>query len=158
MGIMVGFDGAKVASNGNCGFLIISDESKLGTINVPVGGIVKLQDSGKMLERTASGWKDYEMGGGNTFEKLHGYYDIDASAWVQTDEEKALNAELCTKWSAMLANDNYFIAVSKSINSKGSTLTQSFLCGILGDAVLLYMYSYTIKLSSDGSILAIGAG
>ena len=97
-------------------------------------------------------------GGGNTFEKLHGYYDIGTSAWVQTDEEKALNAELYTKWSAMLANDNYFIAVSKSINSKGSTLTQSFLCGILDDAVVLYMYSYTIKLSSDGSILAISAG
>ena len=64
MGIMVGFDGAKVASNGNCGFFIISDESKLGTVNVPVGGIVKLQDSGKMLERTVDGWKDYEMGGG----------------------------------------------------------------------------------------------
>ena len=146
------------------GFLIAKNEGELENLRIPVGGIVKLQDSGKMLERTANGWKDYEMGGGssggggNTFEKLHGYYNQDASTWVQTDEEKTLNAELYTKWSAMLANDNYFIAVSKSINSKGSTLTQSFLCGIVGDAVVLYTFSYTIKLSSDGSILTIAAG
>ena len=99
---MVGFDGAKVASNGNCGFFIISDESKLGTVNVPVGGIVKLQDSGKMLERTASGWKDYEMGGGSVGGGVQEYIQgvlVTGSkpTWEQTDEEKALNAELFKK-------------------------------------------------------------
>ena len=102
MGIMVGFDGAKVASNGNCGFFIVSDESKLGTINVPIGGYVKLQDTGKILERTADGWKDYEMGGGSVgggvSEYIQGVLVTGSKpTWEQTDEEKALNAELFKK-------------------------------------------------------------
>ena len=38
------------------GFLIAKNEGELENLRIPVGGIVKLQDSGKMLERTASGF------------------------------------------------------------------------------------------------------
>ena len=48
------------------GFLIVKNENELENLRIPVGGIVKVLDSGKMLERTANGWKDSEMGGGGS--------------------------------------------------------------------------------------------
>ena len=38
------------------GFLIAKNEGELENLRIPVGGIVKLQDSGLMLERTANGY------------------------------------------------------------------------------------------------------
>lgn len=46
------------------GFLIAKNEGELENLRIPVGGIVKLQDSGKMLERTANGFVEYSGGGG----------------------------------------------------------------------------------------------
>ena len=48
------------------GFLIAKNENELENLRIPVGGIVKLQDSGKMLERTASGYVEYSGGGGGS--------------------------------------------------------------------------------------------
>lgn len=48
------------------GFLIAKNEGELENLRIPIGGIVKLQDTGKTLERTVDGWKDYEMGGGSS--------------------------------------------------------------------------------------------
>lgn len=48
------------------GFLIAKNEDELENLRIPVGGIVKLQDSGKMLERTASGYVEYSGGGGGS--------------------------------------------------------------------------------------------
>lgn len=86
------------------GFLIVKNENELENLRIPVGGIVKLQDSGKMLERTADGWKDYEMSGGSSGEsnyigQLAGYVNLNLDngielTFVATDEEKKLNAEL----------------------------------------------------------------
>lgn len=45
------------------GFLIAKNEGELENLRIPVGGIVKLQDSGKMLERTANGYVEYSGGG-----------------------------------------------------------------------------------------------
>lgn len=42
-------------------------------------------------------------GSGSGAERLQGYFD--GSAWVQTDEEKALNAQLYTKITTALEND-----------------------------------------------------
>lgn len=84
------------------GFLIAKNEGELENLRIPIGGIVKLQDTGKMLERTASGWKDYEMGGGSVGGGVSEYIQgvlVSGSkpTWEQTDEEKALNAELFKK-------------------------------------------------------------
>ena len=84
------------------GFLIAKNEDELENLRIPVGGIVKLQDTGKMLERTADGWKNYEMGGGSVgggvSEYIQGVFVIGSKpTWEQTDEEKALNAELFKK-------------------------------------------------------------
>ena len=51
------------------GFLIAKNEGELENLRIPVGGIVKLQDSGKMLERTASGYVEYLGGGGSVDSK-----------------------------------------------------------------------------------------
>lgn len=51
------------------GFLIAKNEGELENLRIPVGGIVKLQDSGKMLERTASGYVEYSGGGGSVDSK-----------------------------------------------------------------------------------------
>ena len=84
------------------GFLIAKNEDELENLRIPVGGIVKLQDTGKMLERTADGWKNYEMGGGSSgggvSEYIWGVLVTGSEiTWEQTDEEKALNAELFKK-------------------------------------------------------------
>lgn len=141
------------------GFLIAKNEGELENLRIPVGGYVKLQDTGKMLERTADGWKNYEMGGGssggggNTFEKLQGYSN--GSAWVQTDEEKALNAELYTKWSAMIANDEYVVTLLKAISNGNTSFGQSIMCFNMGREIFFYFYLGVLViavLSYDGSV------
>ena len=51
------------------GFLIAKNEGELENLRIPVGGIVKLQDSGKRLERTANGYVEYSGGGGSVDSK-----------------------------------------------------------------------------------------
>lgn len=155
MGIMVGFDGAKVASNGNCGFFIVSDESKLGTINVPIGGIVKLQDSGKMLERTASGYVEYSGGGGggSSTERLQGYYD--GSAWQQTEEEKALNAQLYTKIVSALENDQPISVWAKITMEQSSAViisTGLVVVSAMVEMIFVFESIAFFVLISDGSV------
>lgn len=142
------------------GFLIAKNQGELENLRIPIGGIVKLQDTGKMLERTADGWKNYEMGGGssggggNTLEKLQGYFD--GSAWLQTDEEKALNAELYTKWSAMIANDEYVVTLLKAVSNGNTSLGQSNMCFNQGREIFFYFYfgvPVTAVLSYDGSVI-----
>ena len=48
------------------GFLIAKNEGELENLRIPVGGIVKVLDSGKMLERTANGYVEYSGGGGGS--------------------------------------------------------------------------------------------
>ena len=155
MGIMVGFDGAKVASNGNCGFFIVADESKLGTINVPIGGIVKLQDSGKMLERTANGYVEYSGGGGGGSEKLQGYFD--GSAWQQSEEEKALNAQLYAKIVSAIENDQP-ISVWMKVTRSGNSACLTSTAVVVSRSTVMVMFfdggPSAAALSSDGSVSA----
>ena len=51
------------------GFLIAKNEGELENLRIPVGGYVKLQDSGKTLERTANGFVEYSGGGGSVDSK-----------------------------------------------------------------------------------------
>lgn len=51
------------------GFLIVKNENELENLRIPVGGIVKVLDSGLMLERTANGYVEYSGGGGSVDSK-----------------------------------------------------------------------------------------
>lgn len=44
------------------GFLIVKNEDELENLRIPVGGIVKVLDSGLMLERTANGYVAFAGG------------------------------------------------------------------------------------------------
>lgn len=66
------------------GFLIAKNEGELENLRIPVGGIVKLQDSGKMLERTANGFVEYSGGGGSGLTTM-------SIAVKNTDEMKTLD-------------------------------------------------------------------
>lgn len=66
------------------GFLIAKNEGELENLRIPIGGIVKLQDSGKMLERTASGYVEYSGGGGSGLTTM-------SIAVKNTDEMKSLD-------------------------------------------------------------------
>lgn len=66
------------------GFLIAKNEGELENLRIPVGGIVKLQDSGKMLERTANGFVEYSGGGGGGLTTM-------SIAVKNTDEMKSLD-------------------------------------------------------------------
>ena len=93
-------------------------------------------------------------GSGSGAEKLQGYFD--GSAWQQTEEEKALNAQLYTNIVSAIENDQP-ISVWGKMNADGATSnftsasvsraeTMVLIVSVLPDAML------GITLSSDGSI------
>lgn len=95
-------------------------------------------------------------GSGSGAEKLQGYYAD--SAWQQTDDEKALNAQLYAKivsaiengqpisvWGKMNADGATFNFTSASV---GGTDTMVLIVSVLDGAMI------GIALSSDGSISA----
>lgn len=97
-------------------------------------------------------------GSGSGAERLWGTLNISSEVTFNvTDEEKALNAELYTKWSAMIANDENVVALLKCISSEnGATmLSQSVMCSNTGGRIMLYFIVgefVPITLSSDGSV------
>ena len=98
-------------------------------------------------------------GSGSGAERLWGTLNISSPevTFNVTDEEKALNAELYTKWSAMIANDENVVALLKCISSgNGATMFgQSVMCANTGGRIMLYFIFgdiVPITLSSDGSV------
>ena len=96
------------------------------------------------------------MGTGSGAEKLQGYFD--GSAWQQTEDEKALNAQLYTKIVPALGNDQP-ISVWGKVNVGGGTY--NFTSASVGEAdTMVIIISVLdgamigITLSSDGSISA----
>ena len=95
-------------------------------------------------------------GSGSGAEKLQGYFD--GSAWQQTEDEKALNAQLYTKIVSALGNDQP-ISVWGKVNVGGGTY--NFTSASVGEAdTMVIIVSILdgvmigITLSSDGSISA----
>lgn len=95
-------------------------------------------------------------GSGSGAEKLQGYFD--GSAWQQTEDEKALNAQLYTKIVPALENDQP-ISVWGKVTADGATL--NFTSASVGRAeTMVHIVSVLdgamigIALSSDGSISA----
>ena len=96
-------------------------------------------------------------GSGSGAERLWGTLDISSKAFNVTDEEKALNAELYTKWSAMITNDENVVAVLKAASPEGggTLLGQSIMCANMGGMILFYFILgdiIPVSLSSDGSV------
>ena len=96
------------------------------------------------------------MGTGSGAEKLQGYFD--GSAWQQTEDEKALNAQLYTKIVSALGNGQPISAWGK-VNVGGGTY--NFTSASVGEAdTMVIIVSILdgvmigITLSSDGSISA----
>lgn len=97
-------------------------------------------------------------GSGSGAERLWGTLDIEPLAFNATDEEKALNAELYTKWSAMIANYENVVVFLKTVSSGGSgtMLCQSMLCATINGMIMFYFFLgrlVVVTLSSDGSVV-----
>lgn len=95
-------------------------------------------------------------GSGSGAERLQGYFD--GSAWVQTDEEKALNAQLYTKITTALANDEP-ISVWCIMKVDGAIAnTTSMSIGSEGrQIIILFLASgnlLVVMLTADGTIAA----
>lgn len=95
-------------------------------------------------------------GSGSGAEKLQGYFD--GSAWQQTEEEKALNAELYTKITNALANDEpisvWGIMKATSIIYN---ITSATVASIEGQVMVLFLLDGSpigIGINTDGSITA----
>lgn len=93
-------------------------------------------------------------GSGSGAEKLQGYFD--GSAWVQTDEEKALNAQLYTKITTALANDQP-ISVWGVFNqgaTKFNLVSVAIASAAEYTAIMFYVSSSVVETSitADGSV------
>ena len=139
------------------GFLIAKNEDELENLRIPVGGIVKLQDSGKMLERTANGFVEYSGGGGGGLTTM-------SIAVKNTDEMKSLDVADGTivtvrdVWASEII-DNYnggtenIYRISKGfkfITGDFSDTNTSIMIFVGGSAE----YNYIVVQSSGGSVTA----
>lgn len=93
-------------------------------------------------------------GSGSGAERLQGYFD--GSAWVQTDEEKALNAQLYAKITTALANDQP-ISVCGKLASDFETyhLTSTSVAKAESTVIAIFYTGGSplgATLSSDGSV------
>ena len=93
-------------------------------------------------------------GSGSGAEKLQGYFD--GSAWQQTDEEKALNAQLYTKIVSALGNDQP-ISVWGKMTDGSATYVLTSVAIIIAGSVVGIIFSegqgaLLFDLSSDGSV------
>ena len=93
-------------------------------------------------------------GSGSGAEKLQGYFD--GSAWQQSEEEKALNAQLYTKIVTAIENGQPMSVWGKATAGSGTCVFTSITIIIEGSMVGI-MFSkaeglVTFVLSSDGSV------
>ena len=93
-------------------------------------------------------------GSGSGAEKLQGYFD--GAAWQQTDEEKALNAQLYTKIVSALGNDQP-ISVWGTVNVGGATYVLTSVAIIIAESAVGIIFSegqgeLPFGLLSDGSV------
>ena len=77
-------------------------------------------------------------GSGSGAEKLQGYFD--GAAWQQTDEEKALNAQLYTKIVSALGNDQP-ISVWGKANVGGGTYVLTSVAIIIAESAVGIIFS-----------------
>ena len=77
-------------------------------------------------------------GSGSGAEKLQGYFD--GAAWQQTDEEKALNAQLYTKIVSALGNDQP-ISVWGKANVGGATYVLTSVAIIIAESAVGIIFS-----------------
>ena len=93
-------------------------------------------------------------GSGSGAEKLQGYFD--GAAWQQTDEKKALNAQLYTKIVSALGNDQP-ISVWGKVNVGGATYVLTSVAIIIAESAVGIIFSegqgeLPFGLLSDGSV------
>ena len=94
-------------------------------------------------------------GSGSGAEKLQGYFNA-PSAWVQTEEEKTLNAQLYTKIVSAIENDQPTSVWIKATIG-GATYVLTSIAIITADSMVGIMFSegegsVTFTLTSDGSV------
>ena len=92
-------------------------------------------------------------GSGSGAERLQGYFD--GSAWQQTDNEKALNAQLYTKIVSALENDQPISVWGKVVMGSSQVCLTSVAVGV-ENSMAMIMFSQgeplTFALTSDGSV------
>ena len=93
-------------------------------------------------------------GSGSGAEKLQGYFD--GAAWQQTDEEKALNAQLYTKIVSALGNDQP-ISVWGKMTDGSATYVLTSVAIIIAESGVGIIFSegqgaLPFGLLSDGSV------
>lgn len=94
-------------------------------------------------------------GSGSGAEKLQGYFD--GSAWQQTEDEKALNAQLYTKIVSALENNQPISVWVKSVMENSQSCFTSVAVAV-GNSMAMIMFSegggsgMILFLSSDGSV------
>ena len=92
-------------------------------------------------------------GSGSGAEKLQGYFD--GSDWVQTEEEKALNAQLYAKIVSALGNDQPISVWGKNVmGSNQAYLTSAAVAVESSMAMIIFSAGEPLMfaLSSDGSV------
>lgn len=94
-------------------------------------------------------------GSGSGAEKLQGYFD--GTAWQQTEEEKALNAQLYTKIVSALESDSPISVWAKATVGSGTYVFTSITI-IIANSMVGMMFSeggsepLIFALTSDGSV------
>ena len=94
-------------------------------------------------------------GSGSGAEKLQGYFN--GSAWQQTDEEKALNAQLYTKIVSALGNDQPISVWVKCVMENSQSCFTSVAVTV-GNSMAMIVFSegggsgMIFALTSDGSV------
>ena len=92
-------------------------------------------------------------GSGSGAEKLQGYFD--GSAWQQTEDEKALNAQLYTKIVSALGNDQPISVWAKG-DIEGSQICLTSMAVEALSSMVVIIFSggepLTFALTSDGSV------
>lgn len=92
-------------------------------------------------------------GSGSGAEKLQGYFD--GSAWQQTEEEKALNAQLYAKIVSAIVNDQPISVWAKgSMSGNPLCLTSLTVMAVSSTVRLMFLVDNlsVFVLSSDGSV------
>ena len=92
-------------------------------------------------------------GSGSGAEKLQGYFD--GAAWQQTEDEKALNAQLYTKIVSALGNDQPISVWVKGVMGNSQACLTSVAVEVVNSTVsLMFLVASLVVfvLSSDGSV------
>lgn len=96
-------------------------------------------------------------GSGSGAERLQGYFD--GSAWQQTDDEKALNAQLYTKIVSALENGEPISVWGKATTGGSSVCLTSAGVGASSSMVMIMFIMndmLVFTLTSDGSVIIGG--